>query len=90
MVKGNTDSEKIKKTDETKNFILEVIKHNKMMKKKHKRMCRTLNYFEHFLLFFSASAGSASIFGICVFNRYSYRHCKFCNDKKNLWKNCKN
>ena len=43
MVKGNTDSEKIKKTDETKNFILEVIKHNKMMKKKHKRMCRTLN-----------------------------------------------
>ena len=81
---------KDKKIDEKKKFILDVIKHNKMMKKNHKKMCRTLNYFEHLLLFFSASAGSASIFRICVFNRYSYRHCKFCNNKKNLCKNCKN
>ena len=30
------------------------------MSEKHKKVCRALNYFEHFLIFFSASSGCSS------------------------------
>ena len=40
-----------KNKDETRNYFLEEIKQNELMSKKHKKVCTTLNYIEHFLIF---------------------------------------
>ena len=34
---------KLKKIDEKRNYILEEIKHNDLMSRKHRNMCRALN-----------------------------------------------
>ena len=62
MVKENTSLKiRQKKLDEVKNYLLQDIKHD-LMSKKQKRMCRTLNYFEHSLLFISAVTDCVLIF----------------------------
>ena len=40
---------RLKNIDETRNYFLEEIKQNELMSKKHKKICTTLNYNEHFL-----------------------------------------
>ena len=40
----------LKTIDETRNYFLEEIKQNELMSKKHKKVCTTLNYIEHFLI----------------------------------------
>ena len=35
--------------DETRNFLIEEINRNELMSKKHKKVCTSLNYIEHFL-----------------------------------------
>ena len=40
----------------------EEIKQNELMSEKHKKVCRALNNFEHFLIFSSAFSGYVSIF----------------------------
>ena len=52
---------RLKKIDETRNFLLDEIKHNDLISEKCKKACRTLNYFEQFLVFYSAVSGSVSI-----------------------------
>ena len=47
--------------DETRNYLLEEIKHNDLMSEKHKKVCRALNFFEHFFVFISAISGCVSI-----------------------------
>ena len=47
--------------DETRNYLLEEIKHNDLMSEKHKKVCRALNFFEHFFVFISAISGYVSI-----------------------------
>ena len=42
------------KSDETRNYLLDETKHIDLMGEKHKKVCRTLNHFEHFLVFVSA------------------------------------
>ena len=39
--------------NETKNYFLEEIKQNELMSRKHKKVCTTLNYIEHFLILVS-------------------------------------
>ena len=51
-----------KKIDETRNCLSEEIKHNKLIIKKHKKTCTTLNYIEHLLILFSTVTGHVSIF----------------------------
>ena len=51
----------MKQTDESKNYFSDEIKYNDMMGEKHKKLCRLLNYFEHFLAFVSAVRGCVSI-----------------------------
>ena len=41
---------RFKNIDETRNCLLEEIKKNELMSKKHKKVCTTLSYFEHSLL----------------------------------------
>ena len=47
--------------DETRNYLLGKIKHNDLMSEKHKKVCRALNFFEHFFVFISAISGCVSI-----------------------------
>ena len=47
--------------DETRNYLIEEINRNELMSKKHKKVCTTLNYMEHFLLLTSTITGCVSI-----------------------------
>ena len=47
--------------DERKNYSLEEMKQNELMSKKHKKVCTTLNYIEHFLILGSTITGCVSI-----------------------------
>ena len=62
MTIGNISLDfRLQKIDETRNFLLEVIKQNDLMSKKHKNVFRALNYFEYILIFVSATSGCVSI-----------------------------
>ena len=58
---------RLKKIDETRNCFLDEIKHNDLMNEKHKKGCRALNYFEHFLISVSAVSGCVSISAFASF-----------------------
>ena len=40
---------KLRKMDETRNNLLDEIKHNDLMSEKYKKTCKYLNYVEHIL-----------------------------------------
>ena len=50
-----------KNIDETRNYLIEEINPNELMNKKHKKVCTTSNYIEHFLIFASTITGCVSI-----------------------------
>ena len=50
-----------KNIDEARNYFLEEIKQDELMSKKHRKVCSTLNYVEHFLILASAITGRISI-----------------------------
>ena len=52
---------RLKNIDETRNYFLEEIKQNDLMSKKHKNVCITVNYIEHFLILASTITGCISI-----------------------------
>ena len=39
---------RLKNIDETRNYLIEEIKQNELMSKKHKKVCTTLNYIDYF------------------------------------------
>ena len=43
--------------DETRNYFLEEIKQNELISRKHKKVCTTVNYIEHFLILASTITG---------------------------------
>ena len=49
------------KIDEIRNYILEEIKQNELMSRKHEKVCVTLNYIENFLILASAVTGCISL-----------------------------
>ena len=60
MVEVNVSPEfRLKIIDKTRNYFLEEIKKNELMSKKHKKVCKSLNYIEQFLI-------SASIISGCI------------------------
>ena len=62
MVEENISQEfRLKNIDETRNYLIEEINRNELMSKKHKKVCTTLNYIEHFLILGSTIAGRVSI-----------------------------
>ena len=44
---------RLKKIDEARNYFIEEINQNKLMSKKHRKVCRVLNYIEHLFLLVS-------------------------------------
>ena len=62
MAKESTGIQfRLKQRDGTRSLPIEEIKHNDLMSKKHRKMYRTLNHFEHSLLFMSAVTGCVLI-----------------------------
>ena len=62
MVEENIIQEfKSKNVDETRNCLNEEINQNQLMSKKHKDVCTTRNYIEHFLALASTTTGCISI-----------------------------
>ena len=52
---------KLKKIDETRNYLLEEIKHNDVISEKYKNTCKYLNYIKHLLILVSTATGCVSI-----------------------------
>ena len=62
MVEENISQEfRLKNKDETKNYILEEISQNDLMRKNHKNVSTALNYIEHLLILAPAVTGCVSI-----------------------------
>ena len=56
-----TQELRLRNIDETRNFFIKEIEQNELMSKKHKKVCTSLNYFEHFLTLASVITGCISI-----------------------------
>ena len=56
-----TQEFRLKNVVEKRNYFLEEIKQNELMSRKHKKICTTLNYIEHFLILASTITGCISI-----------------------------
>ena len=52
---------RIRRIDETRNYLLDEMKHNVLMIEKYKKTCKYLNYVEHLLLLVSTITGCVSI-----------------------------
>ena len=52
---------RLKNIDEKRNYLIEEINRNGLIIKKHKKVCTTLNYIEHFLTLGSTITGCISI-----------------------------
>ena len=51
----------LKNIDETRNYFLEEIQQNDLMSKKHKNVCVTLDYIQHFFILAATVTGCISI-----------------------------
>ena len=62
MVEENISQEfRLKNIDETRNYFLEERKQNELMSRKHKKVCTSLNFIEHFLILASTITRCISI-----------------------------
>ena len=62
MVEENISEEsRLKNINKTGNYFLKEIQQNELMSRKHKKVCTTLNYIEHFLILSSIITGCISI-----------------------------
>ena len=71
MVDENISQEfRLKNIDEARSCFLQEIVQNELMSRKHKKVCTTLNYIEHFLILASTVTGciliSAFAFLLCI------------------------
>ena len=61
---------RFKNIEETRNYFIKEMDNNELITKKHKKVCTTLNYIEHFLILASVITGCVSIsdFGslVCI------------------------
>ena len=56
-----TQEFRLKNIDETRNYFITEINQNEFMSKKHKKVCRVLNYIKHLLVLVPAVTGCVSI-----------------------------
>ena len=52
---------RLKDIDKTRKYLIEEINQSKLISKKHKKVCTTLNWIEHFLILVSTITGCVSI-----------------------------
>ena len=51
----------LRKIDETRDYLLQVINHNNLMREKYKKTCKYLNYIEHLFILALTVTGCVSI-----------------------------
>ena len=69
MPKENMNQEfRLNKTDQIINYLIEEINRNDLISKKHKKVCRVLNYFEHWLIVIATITGWFFYFCFCFFS----------------------
>ena len=79
-----TQELRLKDIDKTTNYLIEEINRNELMSKKHKKVCTTLNYIEHFLIVASSITECisisvfASLIGIPIGITSSAKELKIC------------
>ena len=56
-----SQEKRLKNMDEKRNYFLKEIKQIESMSRKHKKVCKTLNYIEHFFILASTITGRISI-----------------------------
>ena len=62
MTEKNISQEvKFKNIHETRDYLIEEMKQNELISKKHKKVCKVLNYVEHLVILVSTVTGSISI-----------------------------
>ena len=61
MVEKASLESRLRKNDQTRNYLLDEIKHNALMSKKCKKTCKYLNYVEHLLILAATVTGFVSI-----------------------------
>ena len=62
MAEENISQEfRLKNIDKTRNYLIEEIKQNELISRKHKKVCTTLNYIEQFLILASTITRCVSI-----------------------------
>ena len=62
MIEETSLTFRLRKNDETRNYLLDEIKHNYLMSEKYKKTSKYLNYVEKLLILDSAVTGCVSIF----------------------------
>ena len=74
----------MKNTDKTRNYLIEELSRNELMSKKHKKVCKVLNYIEHSLIIISTIIGCVSfsafafLVGISIGNTCSATGVQIC------------
>ena len=62
MPEENVNQElRLKKIEEIRNYLIEETYQNKLMSKKHKKVCRVLNYIDHSLILISTITACVSV-----------------------------
>ena len=62
MSEENISNEfRLKNMGETRNYFIKKINLNKLMSKKHEKLCKVLKYIKHLLILISTVTGSVSI-----------------------------
>ena len=62
MVEGASLEFRLRNIDETRNYLLDEIKHNDLINEKYRKTCKYLNYIEYLLTLTSTVIGCVSIF----------------------------
>ena len=79
---------RLRKINETRNYLLDEIKHNDLMSEKYDETCKYLNYAKHLL-----SLNNCRLcfnFCICFISLCSCRYYEFCSRNKHLCNHCGN
>ena len=91
MTEENIGQEfKLKEIEKIRNHFIQEIKQNELISKKHKKVCKILNYTQHLLILACIVTGCISISSLASCFLYSSKHCKFCINNKNFRNNCRN
>ena len=68
MTKETSLEFRLRKTNETRNYLLEEIKRNNLFSERHKKTCKYLNYVEHLFILVLTISGCGFNFCICFIN----------------------
>ena len=73
---------RLRKIDETRNYLVEEVNHSDLMTENYKKTCKYLSHVKHLLILVS----KVTSFDFCIYfiSLYSWWYYKFCIRNKNL------